>query len=53
MPSCSPTPIQGNGVALWRLESEIERTLPELFASDYKELITAEKQRLSKELYGL
>ena len=40
-------------VALWRLESEIERTLPELFASDYKELITAEKQRLSKELYGL
>ena len=46
-------PDSGERVALWRLESEIERTLPELFASDYKEWITAEKQRLSKELYGL
>jgi len=45
-------PDSGERVALWRLEGEIERTLPEVLASDYKEVIAAEKQRLSKALYG-
>jgi hypothetical protein len=39
-------------VALWRLEGEIERTLPEMFAPDYLEPIKGEKQRLSAKLYG-
>lgn len=47
---CKPDP--GERVALWRLEGEIERTLPEIFSPEYKELIAAEKQRLSAELYG-
>ena len=47
-----PNPDSGERVALWRLEGEIERTLPEVFASDYREVIAEEKQRLSRELYG-
>jgi len=47
---CKPDP--GERVALWRLEGEIERTLPDIFNLEYKELIAAEKKRLSKELYG-
>ena len=39
-------PDAGERVALWHLEGEIERTLPEIFAPEYKELIEAEKQRL-------
>jgi hypothetical protein len=30
----------------------LSATLPEVFASDYKEVIAEEKQRLSKEHYG-
>jgi hypothetical protein len=45
-------PDSGERVALWRLEGEIERTLPEVFASNCTEVIAAEKQRLSKKLYG-
>ncbi|SRR2546429_10628 len=44
-------PDPGERVALWRLEGEIERTLPDIFDPEYKELITAEKKRLSEELY--
>jgi len=45
-------PDSGERVALWRLEGEIEKTLPEIFAPEFKELIAAEKKRLSEELYG-
>ena len=45
-------PDSGERVALWRLEGEIERTLPEIFSPEYKDLIVQEKQRLSAELYG-
>lgn len=45
-------PDSGERVALWRLEGEIERTLPEIFAPDYAELIRVEKARLTTELYG-
>jgi len=44
-------PDPGEKVALWRLEGEIERTLPDIFDPEYKELIAAEKKRLSEELY--
>ena len=44
-------PDPGERVALWRLEGEIERTLPDMFDPEYKELIAAEKKRLSEELY--
>ena len=37
-------------MALRRLAGEIERTLPEVFAPEYGELIAAEKQRLAAEL---
>ena len=43
-------PDAGERVALWRLEGEIERTLPEIFSSDYRELIASEKRRLTQEL---
>jgi hypothetical protein len=42
-------PDPGESVALWRLEGEIERTLPD---QDYKELIAVEKKRLSEEPIG-
>ncbi|SRR6266567_9352462 len=45
-------PDPGERVALWRLEGEIERTLPEVFSSDYRELLASEKRRLTQELYG-
>ena len=45
-------PDPGERVALWQLEGEIERTLPEVFAPDYLDLITSEKHRLTQELYG-
>jgi len=45
-------PDAGERVALWQLEGEIERTLPEIFSPEYKQLITVEKRRLSTELYG-
>ena len=44
-------PDPGERVALWRLEGEIERTLPDIFDPEYKELIAAERKRLSEELY--
>ena len=47
---CKPDP--GERAALWRLEGEIERTLPDIFNPDFKELVAAEKKRLSQELYG-
>ncbi len=42
-------PDSGERVALWRLEGEIERTLPEIFFAEYHDLIAREKQRLSAE----
>ncbi len=45
-------PDSGERVALWRLEGEIERTLPELFSPDYLDLIAEEKRCLTQELYG-
>ena len=45
-------PDPGERVALWRLEGEIEGTLPEVFSSDYLDLITSEKRRLTLEVYG-
>jgi hypothetical protein len=45
-------PDAGERVALWRLEGAIERTFPEIFSSDYRELIEKEKTRLRAELYG-
>lgn len=44
-------PDPGERVALWRLEGEIERTLPEIFSPEYRDLIAAEKLRLTHELY--
>jgi hypothetical protein len=46
-------PDEGERVALWRLEGEIERTLPEIFSPEYQRLIREEKNRLRSELYGL
>jgi len=37
----------GQRVALWRLESAIERTLPEIFAGDYSKLVEESMQYLS------
>jgi hypothetical protein len=45
-------PDAGERIALWRLEGAIERTFPELFSPDYRELIEKEKIRLKAELYG-
>jgi hypothetical protein len=33
-------PDPGERVALWRLEGQIERTLPDIFDPDYKDRIT-------------
>ena len=40
-------PDDGERVALWHLEGEIERTLPEVFAPEYKDLIAEWKQKLT------
>ena len=40
-------PDAGERVALWHLEGEIERTLPEIFSSDFKELISVWKQKIT------
>jgi len=40
-------PDAGERVALWHLEGEIERTLPEIFAPDYKDLVVGWKQKLT------
>ena len=45
-------PDPGERVALWRLEGEIERSLPEVFSAEYVELVASEKRRLTRELYG-
>jgi hypothetical protein len=42
-------PDAGERTALWGLEAAIERTLPEVFAPDYKDLIGEWKQRLVSE----
>jgi hypothetical protein len=34
-------------MALWKLEGALERTLPELFSSNYNELLTESKRILS------
>ncbi len=39
-------PDAAERTALWQLEGAIESTLPEIFASDYKDLIGEWKQRL-------
>jgi len=40
-------PDAGERKALWRLEGEIERTLPEIFSADYPQLIAEWKQHLT------
>src|SRR5215813_4408168 len=40
-------PDSGERIALWHLEGEIERTLPELFAPNYQDLIAEWKQKLT------
>jgi len=40
-------PDSGERIALWHLEGEIERTLPELFVPNYQDLIAEWKQRLT------
>lgn len=40
-------PDAGERRALWCLEGEIERTLPEIFSSDYQQLITEWKHHLT------
>ena len=40
-------PDAGERVALWHLEGAIERTLPEVFAPDYKDLVVGWKQKLT------
>ena len=39
-------PDEGERTALWHLECEIERTLPEIFSADYKQLISDWKRQL-------
>jgi hypothetical protein len=40
-------PDAGERTALWHLEGAIEGALPEIFASNYSELISEAKQRLT------
>jgi hypothetical protein len=40
-------PDAGERAALWQLEGAIERTLPEVFASDYKDLVGHWKEKLT------
>src|ERR1700674_136798 len=42
-------PHAGERTALWDLEGAIERTLPEIFAPNYKDLIGEWKQKLKSE----
>jgi len=46
-------PEPGERLALLRLEAEIERTLPEVFSSNYLDQIADEKKRLVEEFQGL
>jgi len=43
------TPDPAERAALWHLEGAIERTLPEVFATDYKDMICDWKQKLRLE----
>jgi len=45
-------PDLGELAALWYLEGEIQRTLPEIFSSDYSEILSKEKQRLRAHAFG-
>jgi hypothetical protein len=45
-------PEPGERVALWRLEGQIEKTLPEIFNPEYQRFLAEEKQRLVQEMYG-
>jgi hypothetical protein len=40
-------PDAGERTALWHLEGAIERTLPEIFAANYKDLVAEWKQKLT------
>lgn len=40
-------PDAGERTALWHLEGAIERTLPEIFAANYNDLLGEWKQRLT------
>jgi len=42
-------PDAGERVALWQLEGAIERTLPEVFAPEYRDLIAEWKGKLTSE----
>ena len=42
-------PDAGERTALWHLEGAIERTLPEIFAPDYNDLIGEWKNKLTSE----
>jgi hypothetical protein len=42
-------PDNGERTALWRLEGSIERTMVEVFAPDYSELIRNAKNNLASE----
>jgi hypothetical protein len=42
-------PDSGERLALWQFEGAIERTLPEMFAPEYKKLIDTWKQKLTSE----
>ena len=42
-------PDAGERTALWHLEGEIERTLPEIFSEDYPQLLAQWKQHLTSE----
>ena len=43
------SPDAAERVALWHLEDALEKTLPEIFAPEYKDLITSWKQRLTSQ----
>jgi len=40
-------PDSGERLALWQLEGAIERTLPEVFAPEYKDLVAEWKRKLT------
>ncbi len=42
-------PEAGERAALWHLEGAIERTLPEIFAANYNDLVGEWKQKLTAE----
>ena len=45
-------PDAGERTALWHLEGAIERTLPEVFAPDYSDLVGEWKQKLTAQSDG-